>query len=911
MQALRGSPEWRFLWIVVLVLSFALQAAAQQFRYEKLRQFSNSDTVLAGPLVLGDDGYFYGTLSGGSHRGNLYRLSAGGGYENLYRFHESVGSYPAGPLVPAEDGSFYGVTRYGGSAGYDCGVVFRFGPDKKLTVLHQFTPKEGRGVTKLLAGPDGAFYGFTSYGGPKNGGSVFRITPEGEFSLLHTFSQEIIGGTKRAPNSPTALILGSDGHFYGTTTQGGPIDFNGNSQYSYGVIFRLTTDGEFSVLHEFTKNGPEYPNSLVEGPNGAFYGTSGATMDSSGHVFRLNQRGKFEILHTFQPTTSSPPVSPDGYYPFGLMLGRDGYLYGATAYGGVTFYGGTIFRINTEGVLQTIHAFSDRVSGGPTAGLVQDENGSLYGFTSDSGPNGSLYRLVYTGTPLNRPPTAQSLTHTHPAGQSALSIHLLFEANDPDGDLLTASIATQPQHGQASVEGSYLVYRPNDPNAVQDDSFTFTVSDGRGGTATAMVSIVLGPNSNNRAPVAPDLYLFLQPDGATPLSVLQGAIDPDGDTLTVTAVSTAKYGLAEVNSEGLGTYSATLEVLEDSFTVTISDGHGHTIDRLVTLRRPVAGSFEGLLRADTPGAQPVGQIRMHVRESQVFSASLRIHGSRYAFTGNLDFHGRYQTTIHGPTGSFELTLQALAGGVKPSVRVTLESPDTNYFGNAESRKFASAGGLAGRYTMLLPAQTGMQGTGYATLLVDSDGVTRLVGRAPDGTPISAGTELREDNEFELFASLGSEKKPKGSISGTISFQVRPGVSDGHGSLTWFQERRGRKRERTLTQRALLSRYRPNALPSLANNKAVGSAQVRLRGGGLARPASIDVMLSRSGFYSFTSELSVQGTLSPATGLFRGMFTHPASRTQGSFSGVIFQAQQRGAGVVVSHAGRGKIELRVR
>ncbi len=116
----------------------------------------------------------------------------------------------------------------------------------------------------LVQGHDGNFYGTTprSY----TDGTVFKITPSGTLTTLHTFD-----GTDG--NNPQAgLVLGTDGNFYGTTYSGGT---SSNCGYGCGTVFKMTPSGSLTTLHSFSgTDGYNVQAGLVEGSDGNFYGTT-------------------------------------------------------------------------------------------------------------------------------------------------------------------------------------------------------------------------------------------------------------------------------------------------------------------------------------------------------------------------------------------------------------------------------------------------------------------------------------------------------------------------------------------------------------------------------------------------------------------------------------------------------------
>ncbi len=230
---------------------------------------------------------------------------------------------PCAGLTAGSDGKFYGTTQDGGAAGG--GTVFRLNPDgTAFEVLHAFTcASDGcTSLAGLTAGSDGKFYGTTRGGGAAGGGTVFRVNPDGTaFEVLHAFICESDGCFPSA-----GLTAGSDGKFYGTTSCGGGR--------GGGTVFRLNPDGTaFEVLHTFTcgSDGCVPAAGLTAGSDGKFYGTTdGGGAAGGGTVFRLNPDGTaFEVLHAFT-CESGDGCGPDA----GLTAGSDGKFYGTTRFGG-------------------------------------------------------------------------------------------------------------------------------------------------------------------------------------------------------------------------------------------------------------------------------------------------------------------------------------------------------------------------------------------------------------------------------------------------------------------------------------------------------------------------------------------------------------------------------------------------
>jgi uncharacterized repeat protein (TIGR03803 family) len=242
-------------------------------------------------------------------------------------------------LVQGTDGNFYGTTKGGGvylnCSGAGCGTVFKITAEGMLTVLHSFcalgdscadgdTPWAG-----LVQATDGNFYGTTQGGGPYYCGTVFKMTPAGALTTLHSFD------CSDGSNPVAGLVQATDGNFYSTTWVGGAG--------GYGTVFKMIPNGTLTTLYSFcTQSGCQdgaYPEAgLVQGTDGDFYGATGAGgAFRIGTIFKVTRSGTLTTLHSFD---DSDGVGPSA----GLIQGRDGNFYGTTPQGGA-YYSGTVFRI--------------------------------------------------------------------------------------------------------------------------------------------------------------------------------------------------------------------------------------------------------------------------------------------------------------------------------------------------------------------------------------------------------------------------------------------------------------------------------------------------------------------------------------------------------------------------------------
>jgi uncharacterized repeat protein (TIGR03803 family) len=344
--------------------------------------------------------------------------------------------------VQASDGNFYGTTAAGGantcfSQPQFCGTVYRLSPAGVETVLHSFgaSASDGWGpAAGLIQGRDGFLYGTTAQGGEHRAGTVFRIALDGSYTVLYSF-----GATPADGVTPMgALIQASDGNFYGTTASGGANTCFGAAHFC-GTVFKLTPLGVGTVLYSFgasAADGAIPEGALVQGRDGNFYGTTstgganscGGYLSTCGTVFRLTPQGVETVLHTFGASLA------DGAAPQGTLIqASDGNFYGTTTSGGGHYCSnvagcGTVFRMSTDGVLTVVYAFAATPTDGdgPAPFLVQARDGLLYGTTRRGGAKGwgTIFRMPLDGVP----------TILHDFDDRSAS-----DGSDPDGSLIQAS----------------------------------------------------------------------------------------------------------------------------------------------------------------------------------------------------------------------------------------------------------------------------------------------------------------------------------------------------------------------------------------------------------------------------------------------------------------------------------------
>jgi uncharacterized repeat protein (TIGR03803 family) len=320
----------------------------------------------------------------------------------VHSFNGKDGGWPLNSLIQASDGNLYGTTNQGGGAGNGGGTVFKITPSGALTTLYVFCSKpgcaDGQEPSGVIEGRDGNFYGTTYNGGINNYGTVFKMSPSGALTTLHTFSFESGGYFPLG-----GLIEGTDGNFYGTTTVGGAT-----AQEDWGVVYKITSAGEFTLLYSFLFSDGEVPSSsLLQASDGNLYGTTwGGGLNGGGVIFKITTSGTFSTLYSFCAQTNC--ADGDGPNGGALIQATDGNLYGVTNSGGInspkcTYGCGTVFKITLGGALTTLYSFCSQPGctdgAKPYAALVQGSDGKLYGTTVNGGPanDGATFQITMDG----------------------------------------------------------------------------------------------------------------------------------------------------------------------------------------------------------------------------------------------------------------------------------------------------------------------------------------------------------------------------------------------------------------------------------------------------------------------------------------------------------------------------------
>ena len=399
----------------LVVISLALLLTSGTWaapKYKVLHAFGagNDGAGLFSGLLLDKRGNIYGTTIAGGPKengGTVFKLStqASGKWAEavLYNFCSlpecADGGGPWGGLTFDPEGNLYGTTESGGGA-YKYGTVFELMPGTsgwKETVLHRFGfDKYGCCPQASLAmDPAGDLFGTAN--------AAFALSPTGhgwKETLLHDFTGE--NGDGFGPYA--GVILDAAGNVYGTTEKGGNTRCGGGC----GTVYELKpiSGGGWKehILHSFGAIG-----------DGAIPGVGALILDSAGSLYGTTGGGGatgFGIVFKLAPGSDSPwketilynfKGGADGIQPSaGVVMDKAGNLYGTTSAGGTASCGcGVVYKLapgsNGKWTYTVLHRFTGFDGAGPNANLILDSKGNLYGTTTTGGAGG--YGVAFEITP--------------------------------------------------------------------------------------------------------------------------------------------------------------------------------------------------------------------------------------------------------------------------------------------------------------------------------------------------------------------------------------------------------------------------------------------------------------------------------------------------------------------------------
>lgn len=331
-----------------------------------------------GSMTLGPDETLFGqTFSGGVFDyGVMFEYDTESmTFNKCFDFGQSDdGNLNLGSLVLGSDGWVYGTTYKGGQ--YDGGTIYRINPyDRTFESLYEFDifTYGGNPATGLMQASDGYFYGATPYGGSVNAGVIYRFDAN---SKIVTVLEDLISSSQGfRPSGPP--VQTADGLLYGLTLQGGSM--------GDGALYRINlSNSTYTKLADFqdAATGSSPDGSLVEAANGKLYGlTQQGGMFTYGTLFEYDP-----ILGVLSVKVHLDGLNKGAYPRRSLLEYEDNKLYGICRQGGL-YDEGTLFVYDAEtNTCTKVHDFNSAIDGStPESSLMKASNGRIYGTTNKGG----------------------------------------------------------------------------------------------------------------------------------------------------------------------------------------------------------------------------------------------------------------------------------------------------------------------------------------------------------------------------------------------------------------------------------------------------------------------------------------------------------------------------------------------
>ncbi|MEO7716919.1 MAG: choice-of-anchor tandem repeat GloVer-containing protein [Capsulimonas sp.] len=252
---------------------------------------NDGHTPHGGLLQGSDGNFYGTTSSGGVNgNGTFFKLTpVSNGWTETILYHFPAGSnvpHPFGSLVQDTNGNFYGFT---GAASVV--KLAQSGGVWTQTVLYTFNsafvgPWYMASAAGLTFDKQGNLWGAMPGGGTNNGVAFKIANPAGvpTVTIAHNFQDGSVANDGRVPYG--RLVLASDGNFYGTTFQGGSTPSPG-----FGTVFKMTPTGVVTILHSFTggADGANPTAGVIQAHNGYLYGATADIYASYGQgtLFRI------------------------------------------------------------------------------------------------------------------------------------------------------------------------------------------------------------------------------------------------------------------------------------------------------------------------------------------------------------------------------------------------------------------------------------------------------------------------------------------------------------------------------------------------------------------------------------------------------------------------------------------------
>jgi len=369
--------------ILAMVALFAVAVIPAQAQTETLvYQFQGAPdgaNPKAGLVLKGKT--LYGTAweggaggTGNTGYGTVFKVTTAGKETVLYSFGGSGkndAAQPMGGVAIDSAGNIYG-TSFNGGVNYNAGTVWMVTKKGQESILHTFFGTSDDGMYPYYVTPvldkAGNLYGTTAYGGRSGNGVVFKLAPDKTYTALHSFSSTNGDGYEPV----CGVTIDAKGNIYGVAAAGGT--------YGYGVLFKITAAGVYSVLYNFAGGADgimPYSPPVLKG--GSLYGTTETGgIHGYGTIYKFTPaKGKKPATETILHSFAGPPDG-DEVWSGALVFDKQGNIYGTTC-GGGTFNVGTVYKLAPDGTMTVLYSFDGQPDGGsPYGGVVLDAAGNVY-----------------------------------------------------------------------------------------------------------------------------------------------------------------------------------------------------------------------------------------------------------------------------------------------------------------------------------------------------------------------------------------------------------------------------------------------------------------------------------------------------------------------------------------------------
>ncbi len=533
---------------------------------------------------------------------------------------------------------------------------------------------------------DGDALTITNVSEPQNGTAVIRggeiiYTPDAGFSGTETFTYTVSDGNgNTATATETVIVSGSGSGNTAPNANNDTANVTCNGDVVINVLGNDTdADGDTLAIDSFTQpaNG-----SVTQGANGTLIYTSngGACTADDKFTYTLSDGNggtdTATVTITVDSAVNGSPIAVDDTKTTTKntavtfdSLANDSdpendtlsiTAVGSPSHGSAEISGNQIIYTPDDGYVGS-DSFSYTISDGNGGTATATENVTVTAVTVP-----------------NKMPIAQDdsvVTNQ----ETPVTINTLANDSDPDGDTLTISSVGNPSHGTAMINGDKIIYTP-EAGFVGEDSFTYFISDGNGGTATAIETVIVkAVTTPNTTPIAQDDTVTTDQDTPVTLNTLANDFDPDGDTLTISTIGNPSHGTAKIEGDKIVYTPDTGFVGVDSFDYTLTDGNGGTATatETITVKAVVAPNTAPIAKDDsatTPEATPVTLATLS-NDSDPDGDTLIITHVESPSNGTAVIDG--QTIIYTPkagfsgTDSFQYTITDGNGGTATATETVI------------------------------------------------------------------------------------------------------------------------------------------------------------------------------------------------------------------------------------------------